>query len=209
MSFYLNDCNTKKPMCLRGNSSGPCEKILIEVPRVFDACLLRDENINYVLNLTNFTPANPTYPLTFVSATNNGASTITSTTYDNTDCRGNFSRVTVGITVPVTVSYTDSAGVSGTATGTINITKCAILVVPQDGLVGVSTSVQVNFFSSIGSFTGETTVSITGCMQVIIKIVATVDVLVPSYGYPCIPMCNECSPSSCNVIFNEPIYPTI
>lgn len=209
MSFYLNNNNPRRPSTLGGGCNGPCEKILIEAVRVFDACLLRDENVNYVLTLEDFTPADPTTPLTFVSATNNGEVTVNSSTIDSTDCRGNFARVTVSLSIPVTVTYTDAAGVTGTATGTVSVTKCAILNVPQGGLNPVEIRANANFLSAIGSFTGDTTVSLTACLQTVIKVVGEVDILLPSYGYPNIPCCNECSPTSCNALFRESIYPTL
>lgn len=207
MSFYSNNCNTKRPQNLRKNGCGPCEKILIEVRKVFDACISRDENINYVLTLTDFTPADPVQPLTFRSATNNGNVTVTSTTVDSTDCRGNFGRVNVAFTLPITVSYVDADGTEGTATGTVSVTKCAVLQIPQSGATTIEYDVQATFLSSIGSFTDATTVSLTACIQTIIKVVADVDVLVPSYGYPCIPPCNDCGPASCSQLFRDPIYP--
>lgn len=208
MSFYLNENNTHKPCRFRTNNNGFCEKVLIEVNRVFDACIFRDENVSYTVNLDDFTPSNPKYPLKFVSAVNDGNVVITSTTIDRTDCRGNFAKVTVTLEIPLIITYTDDDGVTGTAKGTVSVTKCAILAVPQNGLTPTDISVMVNFVSYIGTFISNTAVTITACLQIIIKVVGLVDILVPSYGYPCIPICNDCGTTSCDELFREPIYPT-
>ena len=44
---------------------GLCEKVCIQVKKVFDACLKQQHIEGETLTLENFQPENPTFPLTF------------------------------------------------------------------------------------------------------------------------------------------------
>ena len=69
MSFFCNFQSDRCPGAINGNPlNGLCEKVCIETKKVFDACMQQTQLTNIVLEITNLTPANPTYPLTFVSA---------------------------------------------------------------------------------------------------------------------------------------------
>ena len=69
MSFFCNFQSDKCPGPINGNPlNGLCEKVCIEAKKVFDACIEQRQLTDIVLNIANLTPANPTYPLTFVSA---------------------------------------------------------------------------------------------------------------------------------------------
>ena len=65
------------------------------------------------------------------------------------------------------------------------------------------------FSSQIGSYSGENTFTVTGCLQVVLKVTALVDLLVPSYGYPVIPPCQACQNcQACQGLADLPLYPT-
>ncbi|MDD4816203.1 MAG: hypothetical protein PHQ62_03610 [Clostridia bacterium] len=210
MSFYINNCNQQRPSCINPSSlNNICEKVLIEVQRVFDACVSRIDGDIFALVLTNFTPPATVFPLTYISATTipNNPATVTAINVDRTDCRGNFANVTLTIEIPLQVSYTDANGVSGTAESSITITRTATLCVPQDSLTPIEVIAVVNASSTIGTFTNENTVNATMCIQIIIKVVGLVDLLVPTFGYPCLPICQPADNNVCVAFFNQPIYP--
>ncbi|MDD2445703.1 MAG: hypothetical protein PHX09_02715 [Clostridia bacterium] len=213
MSFYINNTNPNRPSSINASAlNGICEKILVEVNKVFDACLFREDNESYTLNLSNFVPENPTYPLTFITADSipGQPAIITSANIERIDSKPNFSNVTVSLSIPVQVNFKDANDVNGTATSNLVITRTVVLFVPQDSLSSVQVSAVAFFSSQIGSFTDTTTVSGTGCLQIITKIIALVDVLVPTFGYPCLPPCQTIENESnvaCPGFFNQPIYP--
>ena len=69
MSFFTNNATDRGPGRINGNPlNGLCEKVCVEVKKVFDACMKQTQEDGVVLNLTGNVPANPTYPLTFISA---------------------------------------------------------------------------------------------------------------------------------------------
>ena len=84
-----------------------------------------------------------------------------------------------------------------------------MLFVPQPSLSPVDIKVNAVFSSQIGTFTGDNTFTVTGCLQIVVKVTAVVDILVPSYGYPVLPPCQSCQTGSvCPALDNLPLYPT-
>ena len=69
MSFFSNFQSDKCPGAISGNPlNGLCEKVCIQAQKIFDACIKQIQLENYTLNLSDPSPAGPTYPLTFISA---------------------------------------------------------------------------------------------------------------------------------------------
>ena len=210
MSFFINNRNNQKPACINSQQlKNICEKALIQVPRVFDACVHRIDGEVFNIALSNFSPANPTLPLTYISTVNDNTLpvTITSLTVERGDGGGNFATVTATMNIPLIVTYTDANGVTGTATSSITITRTATLCVPQNSLTPIDITATAVFQSTIGSFPTDTTASITACVQIIFRVVGIVDLLVPTFGYPVLPLCQPQGDATCNAVFNTPIYP--
>lgn len=212
MSFYINNSNPNRPGSVNASAlNGICEKVLIEVNKVFDACMSREDNDPYVLTVSDFNPANPTFPLNFITVDSipNQPATIVSANIERLEQKPNFANVTVTFSIPLQVNYTDANGIHGTASSTVNVTRTVVLFVPQDSLSPVQVSAFAFFSSQLGSFTDNNTLSVTGCLQVIIKIVALVDLLVPSFGYPCLPPCHTMNDESeaCPNFLTQPVYP--
>jgi len=197
--------NTKRAGAICGNPlNGLCERVCIEVNKVFDGCLARFADVTYDATLTDFTEGTIP-PFTFVSANSSGDSTITDFVATPIDNRR--SRVQMNVTFPVTVSYTDANGVAGTATTSITINRDIILRLPSDSIVPYSIKVVTNLASTIGTFTSDNTVSFRACVIQIIKVIVEVDILVPSYGYAEYPSCVEYEGEVCENLFNTPIFP--
>lgn len=211
MSFYINNNNSNKPGAICGNATnGICEKILIETTKVFDACVCSTTESGIVLQLTDFSPANPVLPLTYISAENtaNSTPTIENLVIDRLDTCPNYANVSFSLSIPITVTYRDANGETGTAISSITVQKSAILFVPQPAMTPVNISATANFSSQIGTFTSPNIFTVTGCVQIIIKVISTVDVLVPSYGYPTLPPCQQAPQTeACPGFRDLPIYP--
>ena len=212
MSFYINNNNTCRPGGLCGNpSNGLCEKALIEVTKVFDACRQQTVESGLALNLTNFNPASPTSPLTFISATSSltNSATISDVIIERIDQRPNFANVSGTVTIPITVQYRDANNVLGTATSTITVPVNVLMFVPQPSVTPINVTAFATFTSTIGSINQEGTIAtVTGCLNIIIKITANVDILVPSYGYPVIPPCQQTETQICPGPGELPLFPT-
>ncbi len=212
MSFYINNTNPNRPGPISGNAmNGICEKILIETTKVFDACICTTTETGIVLPVTNFTPENPALPLTYVSAENTAGTeaTVSDLVIDRLETCPNYANVSFTITIPVTVTYRDANGVIGTGTSTVTVNKSVILFVPQPALTPVNIVATGVLSSRIGTFTTPNIFTITGCIQIIVKVTSVVDVLVPSYGYPILPPCKQVpTQNACPGLSDLPIYPT-
>lgn len=211
MSFYINNNNPNRPGPIVGNPlNGLCEKALIETKKVFDACIFQTTETGIVLTTANYSPANPTLPLTYISteADPDNPATISDVVITRLTDRPNFANVTGTVTIPLIVTYRDATGVLGTATSSLTYPVNAVLFVPQPSLHPVSIEVTAQFRSQIGSYTGENTFTVTGCLQIILKVVATVLLLIPTYGYPEIPPAQVGEANACPGIFDTPIFPT-
>lgn len=209
MSFFCNFQSDRCPGAINGNPlNGLCEKVCIETKKVFDACMQQSQLTGIVLNITNLTPANPTYPLTFVSAKSTvQTGTISNLLIEPLNERPNCARVKTDVIIPVSVAYTDANGVEGVATSTVTIPKDVILNIPSASIMPYAVEAIVSLVSTQGAYTGLNQFTIDACVSVIIKIVMEVELLIPSYGYTPIPPCQEYTQEVCAGFFELPMYP--
>lgn len=209
MSFFCNFQSDKCPGQINGNPlNGLCEKVCVEAKKVFDACMQQSQLTDIVLDITNLTPDNPTYPLTFISAkslTSQGV--ISNLIVEPISERPNAARVRADITIPVSVAYTDSNGIEGAAISSVTVTKDVILNVPSASIMPYSVEALVSLVSTQGTYTGENQFTIDACVSIIVKIVMQVELLIPSYGYAAIPPCQEYTQEVCAGFFELPMYP--
>lgn len=209
MSFFCNFQSDKCPGPINGNPiNGLCEKVCIEAKKVFDACMQQSQLTDIVLNLTNLTPANPTYPLTFVSAkSTTSVGTVSNLLIEPLTERPHSARVKCDIIIPVSVAYTDANGVEGVATSTITVPKDVILNIPSASIMPYNVESVVSLVSTLGTYTSLNQFTIDCCVSVILKIVMDVELLIPTYGYTPIPPCQEYTQEVCAGFFELPMYP--
>ena len=209
MSFFNNFQSDRCPGQINGNPlNGLCEKVCVQAKKVFDACMQQTQLTGIVLNITNLTPANPTYPLTFISAKSTvSQGVISNLLIDPLNERPNCARVKADITIPVSVAYTDANGVEGVATSTITITKDVILNIPSASIMPYNVEAVVSLVSTLGNYTGLNEFTIDACVSIILKIVMEVELLIPAYGYAAIPPCQDYTQEVCAGFFELPMYP--
>ena len=209
MSFFCNFQSDRAPGPINGNPlNGWCDKVYIEVKKVFDAYMQQGQLNNIVIQITNLSPANPTYPLTFISAKSTvSKGTISNLLVEPLPERPNCSRVKADIIVPVSVAYTDANGIEGVATSTITIPKDVILNVPSPSIMPYEVEAVVSLVSTLGEYTGNNQFTIDCCASIIMKIVMQVELLIPAYGYAAIPPCQDYTQEVCAGFFELPMYP--
>ena len=209
MSFFCNFKSDKCPGQINGNPlNGLCEKVCIQATKVFDACMQQSQLTNVQINITNLTPANPTYPLTFVSAkSTTSEGVISNLMIDPLPERPNCARVKTDIIIPVSVAYTDANGVEGAAVSSITVSKDVILNIPSASIMPYRVVAVVSLVSTQGTYTNENQFVIDACVSIILKIVMDVELLIPSYGYTPIPPCQEYTQEVCAGFFELPMYP--
>ena len=210
MSFFSGIRTEQIPGPINGNPTrGLCEKVCIQVKKVFDACLKQQHITDTQIQLTNFTPANPTQPLTFVSGQSSTTidPTLTDVTITRFQDRPNFAHISAIANIPVEIVYTDANNVQGVATGVISLPQDVVLFLPQASIVPYKVEVVASAIIAQGTFDGNI-ITVEGCVMLIIKIVAETELLVPSYGYCHIPQCQEFSTNVCQGFFEMPLFPS-
>ena len=209
MSFFTNNATDRGPGRINGNPmNGLCERVVIQAQKVFDACIRQTQEEGITLALTDFDPADPVYPLTFLSArstTNKG--TVTNIKIDRLPDRQRFARVQATVTVPMEVVYTDANGVQGTAQSSVSIDQDIIMYIPEPSIIPFTVDAVVSIVAPEGVYVEGPTFTVTCCITMIMKIVMPVELLVPTYGYATIPPCQEYTQEVCSGFFDLPIYP--
>ncbi len=209
MSFFCNFQSDRCPGQINGNPiNGLCEKVCIQAKKVFDACMQQTQLTDVVLDITNLTPATPTYPLTFISAKSTVSQGIISNLFiDPLPERQGSARVRADVNIPVSVAYTDANGVEGVATSTVTVTKDVILNIPSASIMPYSVEAIVSLVSTQGEYTDENEFTIDACVSIVLKIVMEVELLIPSYGYAAIPPCQDYTQEVCAGFFELPMFP--
>lgn len=210
MSFFTSNRTDRCPGPIVGNPlNGLCEKVCILTKKVFDSCMnqFQAQGVNVVV--TDYTPTNPTFPLTFIGCSSTGESATTSNlTINRIDDRPNFARVTVDVNIPININYTDANGVAGTARGILTVNEDVVMCVPQASVIPFTVEAFGSAICSDGEYIGDNTFKITCCVTVILRVVVEAEILLPSYGYCAIPPCQEFSNDVCAGVFDLPLYPT-
>lgn len=209
MSFYSNFQSDKCPCQITGNPiNGLTEKVCIQAEKIFDAAIKQTQLENYSLTLTDLSPENPTYPLTFISARSTSAeATVTNLNVDR-QADKHCARVQATLTVPLEVLYTDANGVEGSATANVSINQDVLLYVPAPSIMPFTVQAVVSAVVPEGTFNPETGgFTVTVCLTVILKIAMSVEILVPTYGYCAIPPAQDYSQEICAGFFELPLYP--
>lgn len=210
MSFFSNFQSDKCPGTISGNpANGLNEKVCIQAQKIFDACIKQVQIENYTLTLTDMLPANPTYPLTFVSARSISSSgTLTSVNVERLTDKPGCARVQCSVAIPVEVAYVDANGTEGVAQSTINIAEDVLLYVPAPSIMPYSILAEASAVCAEGTYNADTeTFTVNACLTVILKVAIQVELLVPSYGYCAIPPAQEFSKEVCAGFFELPLYP--
>ena len=212
MSFFSNNRTDRGPGPIVGNPmNGLCEKVCILTNKVFDSCInqFQAQNVNVTVDVATYNPENPTFPLTFVGCQSTGEQATTSNlTITRFDDRPNFARVSVDVGIPITITYTDANGVAGTASGVLTVTEDVVMSVPQASIIPFRVEAFGAAICSDGEYIGDNTFTVTTCTTVILRIVAQVQLLIPSYGFCPIPPCQDYSSEICPGTFDLPLFPT-
>lgn len=211
MSFYSykNKGNERSPG-LADFEALHCitERVCIQVNKVYDSCLQQETLPDVSIPLTGL---QGTAPYTFTAMRNAGSSgNIQNLIVTRLTDRPNFARVQADVIIPMQINYTDSLGTEYTTTGSITIRKDVVLYVPDDSIIPFTVEAVVGAISVSGTITGSDgtfTLVADVCVSVILKIVAMVELLVPSFGFCEIPPCEEYADETCDEFFSLPLFP--
>ena len=219
MSFYsYKNANQEScPSAVCGDATtGLSEKVCVQLKKVYDSCLQQIQLNNRTVTVTQLcgitdegdVPPVITPPITFESCRSSDIhGTIRNLVIERMCDRPNFARVRCTIDIPVDILFVDSKCVEGIAKGVISVNKDVLLFVPDESIVPFTLETLVSAICVSGTYVGCNEFQITVCVTIIMKIVAEVELLIPSYGFCPVPPCEEFSENVCDEFFNLPIFP--
>ena len=210
MSFFSCKDSSKVPGPICGSAlNGLNERACILCHRVFDSGIIQKDAINETVTLTGQTPPVFTPPLTYVSGSSVGSEPVLQNVIvTRLQDRPNFARVQGDAIVPVQIFYTDANGVDGSGFSTITIPFDVVLFIPQDALVPYEIQASARITLPIGSWVNGLTFNVTGCANLVIRVVVKAQILVPTYGYCLIPAATQYNDDVCQGFFDLPLYPS-
>ena len=232
MSFYSykNANSSCCPGAVNASNAldGIQEKVCIQVKRVYDSCLqqkqLTDVHVKVTsyaqvvnnncgcVNQDNMQTSQPTSapvpPITFESCRSSTTDVdIGNLTVERLCDRPCFARVRGKVLIPIDILFTDSRCVEYIGKGTIAVDEDVLLSVPDESIVPFCLEGMASAVCVSGTYIGDNVFRMTVCVTVILKVLAKVEIMVPSYGFCNIPPCEEFAENVCDEFFSLPLFP--
>lgn len=234
MSFY--SYKNANPACCPGTVAGNVldglnEKICIQVERVYDSCLQQEQLTNVNVTITSYAQvintcccnssaccgnetetvpptSAPVPPITFESCRSSSMDVdISNLSVERLCDRPCFARVRGSLQIPIDILFTDSRCVEYIGKGVVTVGKDVLLAVPDESIVPFHLEGMASAVCVAGSYQGDNVFRLTVCVTIVLKVLAKVEILVPSYGFCPIPPCEEFADSVCDEFFSLPLFP--
>ena len=233
---YKNANPCSCPGAISGSAlDGLQEKVCVQLKRVYDSCLQQEQLDDKEVVITSYAmvagnncgcncscgcgsaadttetvppTSAPVPPITFESCrstTTEGV--IRNLTVERLCDRPCFARVRCKIDVPIDILFVDSRCVEYIGKGVITVDKDVLLSIPDESIVPYSLESMVSAICVAGTYEGNNRFRLTVCVTVILKVLAQVEILIPSYGFCPIPPCEEFAENVCDEFFSLPLFP--
>ena len=118
-----------------------------------------------------------------------------------------FGRVRCQIDVPIDILFTDAACREYIGRGMVTVDRDVLLSIPDESIVPYNIESMVSAICVSGTYLRNNVFELEICVTVVLKVLAKVEVLVPSYGYCEVPPCEEFADSVCDEFFSLPLFP--
>lgn len=234
MSFY--SYKNANPSCCPGSISGSAldglqERVCVQVKRVYDSGLVQKQLDDQTVTITSYAQvANtcqcntcgcqevqetvpptsaPVPPITFESCRSTTTEgTIRNLTVDRLCDRPCFARVRCTVDAPIDILFTDSRCTEYIGKGVVSVDQDLLLSIPDESIIPYTLEAMVSAICVSGTYLGNNQFKMTVCVTVIMKVLAKVEILIPSYGFCNIPPAEEFADSICETFFSLPLFPT-
>ena len=224
MSFYSykNANSTQCPCSVSANEvlSGLNERVCIQVQRVYDSCLYQEQLSEQRVTLVSYglvpcgnsehgdSCSQPVMPITFESCRSTTTEgTIRNLSVERLCDRPCFARVRCQIDVPIDILFSDANGREYIGRGIVTVDRDVLLSLPDESIVPYSIEAMVSAICVSGTYVGNNIFELEVCVTAILKVLAKVEILVPSYGFCEVPPCEEFADSVCDEFFSLPLFP--
>ena len=224
MSFYsYKNANSTHCPCTLSSSeilSGLNERVCIQVQRVYDSCLYQEQLSNQRVSLVSYglvpcgseqnadACTQPVMPITFESCRSTTTEgTIRNISVERLCDRPCFARVRGQIDLPIDILFSDANGREYIGRGVVTVDRDVLLSVPDESIVPYNIEAMVSAICVSGTYIGNNIFELEVCVTVVLKVLAKVEMLVPSYGFCEVPPCEEFADSVCDEFFSLPLFP--
>ena len=119
-----------------------------------------------------------------------------------------FARVRGTVDVPIDILFTDSRCIEYIGKGVVSVDRDVLLSIPDESIVPYTLEAMASAICVSGCFVGNNQFKMTVCVTIVLKVLADVEILVPSYGFCAIPPAEEFADSVCEEFFSLPLFPT-
>ena len=121
--------------------------------------------------------------------------------------RPQFARVRCTVDVPLDVLFLDQRCQEWMGQTVVKVDKDILLCIPDDSIIPFTLESLVSAICVSGTYIGNCTFDITVCVTVVLKVLAEVDILIPTYGFCQVPPCEEFAENVCDEFFSLPLFP--
>ena len=121
--------------------------------------------------------------------------------------RPQFARVRCNVDVPIDILFTDQRCQEWMGQSSLTVAKDVLLCIPEESVIPFTIESLVSAICVSGTYIGNCTFEITICVSVVLKVLADVDIMVPTSGFCEIPPCEEFAESVCDEFFSLPLFP--
>lgn len=118
-----------------------------------------------------------------------------------------FARVRATVDVPIDILFTDSRCNEYIGKGVVSVDRDVLLSIPDESIVPYCINAMASAICVSGCYIGNNQFKMTICLTIVLKVLADVEILIPSYGFCSIPPAEEFSDSVCEEFFSLPLYP--
>jgi len=112
--------------------------------------------------------------------------------------RPQFARVRCAVSVPIDVLFVDQRCQEWMGQSSICVEKDVLLCIPDDSIIPFTLESLVSAICVSGTYIGNCTFEITVCVTIVLKVLAEVDIMVPTYGFCQIPPSEEFAENVCD-----------
>ncbi len=226
MSFYSykNANPSSVPGSIAGNAlDGLNERFCVQVKRVYDSCLQQEQLTNVDVTISSYAQvvnncdcstdtvpptSAPVAPITFESCRSSTMDVdIGNLSVERLADRPCFARVRGTVEIPIDILFTDSRCQEYIGKGVVRVNKDVLLAVPDESIVPFCLEGMASAVCVAGSYRGDNTFRLTVCVTIVLKVLARVEIMIPSYGFCQIPPCEEFADAVCDEFFALPLFP--
>ncbi len=193
-----NDCGGWNNTCNACNTCNTCNAC--------NACGCNNADTCYE---TSDPVSSPEAPITFESCRSSSTeATIRNLSVERLCDRPCFARVRCTVDVPIDILFVDSRCVEYIGKGVVSVDRDVLLSIPDESIVPYTLEAMASAICVSGCFVGNNQFKMTVCVTIVLKVLADVEILVPSYGFCTIPPAEEFADSVCEEFFSLPLFPS-